>query len=182
MCGQRFGPAHRANHTAACSCARPPDPLTALERSDAVFAGKVLQVNKHTNWRNWIPFWTSPGIWGYDVMFEVQTAWKGVDQTQVLIVTDGVGGGCGIAFQPGDDYLVYASYWEGSDLASNICTRTTLLANAAEDMQVLGAGAAPTSPAASVWTRQLGVYGWIAAIAAAGALLMFYVSSQKRRR
>lgn len=40
--------------------------------------------------------------------------------------------------------LLYAnaSYWEHSDLETNICTRTTLLADATEDLQALGTGSA----------------------------------------
>lgn len=48
--------------------------------------------------------------------------------------------------------LLYAnaSYWEHSDLETNICTRTTLLADATEDLQALGTGSAPLPPPLSL--------------------------------
>lgn len=122
----------------ACSCASPPDPLTAKDLSAAVFTGKVLRVNERTDWIGLLSFWDKPVRRGFDVIFEVQSTWKGVDQQQVLIVTDGLGGACGIPFQPGQEYLVYASYWELNELETNICTRTVLKTDAGEDLQVLG--------------------------------------------
>lgn len=54
---------------------------------------------------------------------------------------------CGYPFRVGERYLVYASNgYEGEpELWTNICTRTKSLANAANDVKVLGKG--------QVWER-----------------------------
>lgn len=165
---------------AACSCAPAPDPVTALGQSAAVFSGKVLRVEEPVR----MPFSSTPARIGFDVTFEVQTVWKGALQSQVLVVTSGLGGGCGIPFQPGDEYLVYASYWEHSDLETNICTRTTLLADATEDLQALGTGSAPLPPppsSASDWTLPA-FAGAVAVVFCVIALFLFYRQKSKRRR
>ncbi|MCM3145047.1 hypothetical protein [Brevibacillus sp. MER 51] len=163
----------------ACSCARPPDPLTEKDQSAAVFTGKVLQVNERTDWLRWLPFWDKPERGGFDVIFEVQSTWKGVDQTQVQIVTSGLGGACGIPFQPGQEYLVYASYWELNELETNICTRTALKADAGEDLQVLGPGTVPVGSASLDWNNYLST-GIV--IIAGGILFYLFLFQTKRRR
>ncbi|KLH95829.1 hypothetical protein AA984_28610 [Brevibacillus formosus] len=164
----------------ACSCARPPDPLTAKDRSAAVFTGKVLQVNERTDWLRWLPFWDKPERGGFDVIFEVQSTWKGVDQTQVQIVTSGLGGACGIPFQPGQEYLVYASYWELNELETNICTRTVMKSDAREDLLALGPGAMPISSANLVWNDY--VFTGTVVITSAGIFLYLFWFQTKRRR
>ncbi|WP_237899228.1 hypothetical protein [Brevibacillus brevis] len=164
----------------ACSCARPPDPLTAKDQSAAVFTGKVLQVNERTDWLRWLPFWDKPERGGFDVIFEVQSTWKGVDQTQVQIVTSSLGGACGIPFQPGQEYLVYASYWELNELETNICTRTALKADAGEDLQVLGSGTVPVRSANLDWNNYLSI--GIVIIIAGGILFYLFLFQTKRRR
>ncbi|WP_409175551.1 hypothetical protein [Brevibacillus fortis] len=164
----------------ACSCARPPDPLTAKDQSAAVFTGKVLQVDERTDWLRWLPFWDKPERGGFDVIFEVQSTWKGVDQTQVQIVTSGLGGGCGIPFQPGQEYLVYASYWELNELETNICTRTALKADAREDLQALGSGTVPVRSANLDWNHYLST--GIVIIIVGGILFYLFLFQTKRRR
>ncbi|MGG4443126.1 hypothetical protein [Brevibacillus fortis] len=164
----------------ACSCASPPDPLTAKDMSAAVFTGKVLQVNERTDWIGLLPFGDNLDRGGFDVVFEVQSTWKGVDQQQVLIVTDGLGGACGIPFQVGQEYLVYASYWERNDLETNICTRTALKADAGVDLQALGSGTVPGPLAAINWNDYLST--GIILIISGGALFYLFLSQTKRRR
>lgn len=162
----------------ACSCAKPPDPLTAKDQAAAVFTGKVLQVNERTDWLRWLPFWDKPERGGFDVIFEVQSSWKGVDQTQVQIVTGGLGGGCGIPFQPGQEYLVYASYWELNELETNICTRTVLKADAGEDLQVLGSGTVPVPSANLNWNDDLTTV----IVIISGGILFYLIWFQTKRR
>jgi hypothetical protein len=133
----------QASPASACSCARPPDARTALDRSHAVFTGQVISVNETIDWSEFSLF-SGPVMKHFEVVFEVKSAWKGVDETQVSIFTEGWAGGCGIPFQPGTKYLIYASYWEKNQLETNICTRTTELVNAEEDLQALGPGSPPS--------------------------------------
>lgn len=97
----------------ACSCAAPPDPQTAKDQAAAVFTGKVIQVTDRSGWREWIPFTTRSPLNGIEVVLDVQSTWKGVEHTPVLITTSGFGGSCGFPFQIGAEFLVYAYHWEG---------------------------------------------------------------------
>lgn len=110
----------------ACSCIIPGTPQEELEASSAVFAGKVLSK-------------TGAG-YGYRVTFEVSEAWKGVEYSEVDVETGFGGGDCGVNFEIGKSYLVYADASEGV-LSANSCGRTTLLSMADADLQVLGEGA-----------------------------------------
>lgn len=113
----------------ACSCVPPPPPQEAFERADAVFAGKVKEIRKTRN--------------GKEVWFDVSRTWKGVDQTQVWVVTGMGGGDCGYPFTAGVEHLVYANDRSGG-LTTSICHRTAILDSAQEDLAALGAGSPPT--------------------------------------
>ncbi len=66
--------------------------------------------------------------------------WKLVGNTTVQIQTGRGGGDCGYEFTIGSDYLVYASHAYGKPnayLVTSICSRTTELSQAAEDMAYL---------------------------------------------
>ncbi len=122
----------------ACSCVEPGTVEDELARSEAAFAGNVLEVKQHKSLN---------GYMTKSILFEVSESWKGVDESQVIIRTGQGGGDCGYNFQEGIDYLVYANsssmYGDGEDLVSIICSRTTTLANAQEDLAILGQGDAP---------------------------------------
>ena len=83
----------------ACSCAQPPSVEDELERSQAVFSGKVLEVKEQKNFS---------GYMKKRVLIEVAETWKGVSESQVIITTGSGGGDCGYEFQVGQEYLVYA--------------------------------------------------------------------------
>ena len=121
----------------ACDCVKPPSVEDELERSQAVFSGKVLEVNE-----------MNKGYMKKRVLLEVVETWKGVSESQVIITTGSGGGDCGYDFQVGEEYLVYANpssmYGEQEELVSIICDRTTELSTAQEDLAVLGEGKAPT--------------------------------------
>ena len=53
------------------------------------------------------------------------------------------GTACGYGFEPAKSYLVYASATDGA-LSTNLCSRTRPMAQAAEDLAVLGMGATLT--------------------------------------
>lgn len=122
--------------SSACSCAELSSVQDEVDRSDAVFSGEVLEVTEKTNG------------YGYaSVLLEVDTVWKGIDQTQVILSTGLGGGDCGIKFHPGFDYLVYASsssMYDENHLETTICDRTDRLSGAAEDLDILGDGKEPS--------------------------------------
>ncbi|NOU56717.1 hypothetical protein HN020_18585 [Brevibacillus borstelensis] len=162
----------------ACTCAEPPTPKKALEQAEAVFAGTVTAVNS--------------AEYGHEVQFQVNTTWKGVSQSQVLVATGSGDGDCGIAFQAGNDYLVYAHpdtyYSESGGLATNICTRTALLSDASGDLLAIGPGTPVTayppplenSQPSDFWEKQENVWiiGLLVSIA---AVLVAYLSYVKRK-
>lgn len=85
------------NSAFACQC-NPVHPLDRLEKSDAVFSGRVVDLAylKHR---------------GY-VAMEVDTAWKGEPGRSVTILDD-TAGGCAVGFHEGERYIMYASRMQG---------------------------------------------------------------------
>jgi len=121
----------------ACSCIEPPGIEEELNRSDAVFSGKVISVEDR-------PAFIS--VPGKTVILQVGKIWKGISQSQVKIATGQGGGDCGYDFVMGQEYLVYAvksdSYGTNS-LSTIICDRTDVLSQAQGDVAVLGEGQEP---------------------------------------
>jgi hypothetical protein len=117
----------------ACSCIQPPAPDEALANSTAVFAGQVTEV-------------AAPGDRGGPdpvvVTFAVSRGWKGADKPTIVVNTSGSSASCGFEFVQGQEYLVYATENEGH-LQTGLCSRTSLLASAANDLAVLGDGTVP---------------------------------------
>ncbi|QRG66838.1 hypothetical protein [Brevibacillus choshinensis] len=168
-----------ASPAQACSCASPPDPLTARDRSNAVFTGTVLAVNEVTDWSEFMPF-TKPIHKQVEVILEVQSIWKGITASQVRVITESDSASCGIDFQPGRSYLVYATFHEGSELYTHLCTRTAEVANAGEDLHALGQGT-PPGEKTDLLSRQLLVsYGLPAAIAVVALAAIIFMYRKKR--
>ncbi|WIV17381.1 LPXTG cell wall anchor domain-containing protein [Paenibacillus polygoni] len=145
----------------ACSCVEPISVQDELSRSEAVFSGRVIEVKEErTN-----------GYLSNTVLFEISEVWKGGSESQIIIRTGGGGGDCGIQFKEGEDYLVYAKsssmYGDREELVTIICDRTSVLAQAAEDLTILGEGKAPTeqvdlsgelnSISSNIWMTALGI-------------------------
>lgn len=122
----------------ACSCAPPPSVQEELKRSHEVFVGQVLEVKQQKHGR----YVTNAAL------FEVNQVWKGKPETQKIIYTGTGGGDCGIYFEKGKSYLVYAhpsSMYGGKELMISImCDRTTALDKAQADLDILGQGEKPT--------------------------------------
>lgn len=165
----------------ACSCAFPPDALTARDQSDAVFAGEALEVKEAIDWRDFMPF-TKPIRKQNEVILEVQSTWKGVNTSQVKIYTEPYDEACGVIFQPGKGYLVYATYEEGTGLFTHLCTRTTELANASGDLIALGQGSSPDEPVDLLGQKLLLSYGLPAAFFVAVLVVPVFLFRKKRGR
>ncbi|MBI5932132.1 MAG: hypothetical protein HY867_00380 [Chloroflexi bacterium] len=133
----------------ACSCVVPGSPEEELARTDAVFSGKVIGVHSKNYFI--IAFidtflisadqeplvFRSDTFWGYRIIFEVIKSWKGVDTTKVTVDTGTGGGDCGYQFIENDEYVVYANHAYGdpkNDWATSICTRTSPVKEAREDL------------------------------------------------
>jgi hypothetical protein len=122
----------RPNCAYACSCRPPGTPVEELNQSDAVFLGRVVEVNAA---RGSI---TGSGD-STTVTFDVSKVWKGQITRTSILVTPGSSASCGVTFEQGKDYVVYGRMNEGS-LNTNLCSRTRLAGEATEDIAALGAG------------------------------------------
>ena len=129
----------------ACSCVYPsPSSQESLEASDAVFLGKVTNSEV-------IPRGEEEFRGDDDVMvtFDVSKVWKGPASQTLVVVTALEGSLCGLGrtFMIGEEYLIYA-FEEGSELWAGLCSRTTHISNAQEDLAELNqlGGRPPVDP------------------------------------
>lgn len=136
-----------ADTARACSCESPKSPAQELERAAAVFAGKVVEIMSHKQTAD--PFLT------IEVVFNVETIWKGAGDKTVSVFTSAHSDNCGYRFKRGRTYLVYAYRHLGGQVSTSICSRTRRLKNAHEDLKELGTGRTSTSHRIQPRTRQL---------------------------
>ena len=121
----------------ACTCDVIPLPRVALKESEAVFVGKVTDIDSlKTKENNTTDF-------DVQVKLEVSRIWKGVEKAEVTIITKWSEAGCGFQFKQGQTYLVYAYLGEGGKLRTGYCTRTAHIKDARRDLRVLGSGRTP---------------------------------------
>ena len=118
----------------ACTCAPPGPPQQELERADAVFSGKVESIQPAPRPED-DPQWPSR----LEVTLRLRAVWKGVPEGErVTVFTASQSAACGFGFEKGKKYLVYA-YDAGGELTATLCSRTSLLKRADEDLAGLGA-------------------------------------------
>ena len=163
----------------ACSCVPPGPPEMALQEATAVFSGKVTdrQIGQRLHFAFRYPFIHLYQA-GAKFTFAVSEIWKGAPYETIIINTGTGGGDCGLGLRTGEEYLIYA-YGEQNALGSNICTRTRPLANASEDIAILGTGDPPTIAGAN----ESSSFGWL--IGSCTAVLFVIIASfllLKRRR
>jgi hypothetical protein len=113
----------------ACSCAQRL-PEERFDSAAAIFAGQVVDKNQISG--------------GYEVIFKIDRYWKGLSENDkvVAIWTSSSSASCGYEFQEGEEYLTYASRGDSS-LGVNLCGGTHPLAEADNDLAILGAGTIP---------------------------------------
>ena len=120
----------------ACSCPIPPGAERALSSSEAVFSGKVVEIDRPSEGPGW-----SSGDPETDT-FRVSESWKGPKGAMLEVKTPVAGMSCGYPFKEGQEYLVYAS--EGQQgLETSLCSATKPLSKAGADLAVLGNGEKP---------------------------------------
>lgn len=113
----------------ACSCIAPAGPLVELGSSDFVFSGVVKSIT---------PINSAHGG-NLIVKLQVLSKWKGDLTEEVVVVTANNSAACGYPFEKGTSYLVYG-YENQNVMQTGICTRTTRLEDADEDLRDLKAG------------------------------------------
>ncbi|WP_307475534.1 hypothetical protein [Paenibacillus harenae] len=125
----------------ACSCAMVQSAEAQvkdeMERSSAIFAGKVLTVTQPPEKE--IMSSADP----VEVQFEVSQVWKGDVQARTAVYTALSSASCGIEnFVEGAEYIVSA-YESEAALHTTICNMTKPLDSAAEELKALGDGKQP---------------------------------------
>jgi hypothetical protein len=117
-----------AGRASACSCVPPPAPQEAMKTAAAVFEGTVTAVDRKGE--------------TLTVTLTARRAWKGIDAPEVTVQTAGDGAMCGVTFEKGKSYLVYTHPRDDpkSPLRTGLCTRTTHVEQAKEDLAALGEG------------------------------------------
>ncbi len=113
------------------ACAEPSPPLQALDESDVVFLGQVVDSRELTSEMR-------------EVVFNVSSAWKGV--TTETVAVESFIGGYEYKFKRGTDYLIYAGKANGR-IKTSICNRILYGGGAQSDIEVLGPGTTPTQDA-----------------------------------
>ena len=107
------------NELRACSCVPPPPPAEEFERSDAVFMATVTSFKRAGEYRR-------------VAKFRLLKLWKGKKVGEIF--TSSNSGLCGFDFVVGETYVIYAFLDTNGELITNICTRTTSLEQAVEDL------------------------------------------------
>ena len=126
----------------ACSCLTPPPPTEAAADAAAVFQGAVIRVEQVRG---------NTGAAHRRVTLRVSKVWKGNVTSETLVYTVNDSAACGINFQQGIEYVIYASVANGTDfwgvpadsLVTGLCDRTRPVAEAADDLAALGPGQPP---------------------------------------
>lgn len=118
----------------ACKCMMP-EPQAAKEQAAAVFEGRVTSVEKLGG--------AAEGMGKLVVTLALVRTWKGLENEETVKVrTNDSTAACGIDFEEGKSYLVYAS--QGAEgLEAFACGRTRPMAHASDDLAALGGGVTP---------------------------------------
>lgn len=114
----------------ACSCIEPGSPMKELEKSSAVFSGRVTGIDDCNRMTDY--------LCGYYVTFQVYEVWKGDIAEETTVITSDNSASCGFNFEQGKEYIIYA---DGDELSVSLCSRTRLLS--LEDTELLGESSRP---------------------------------------
>ena len=137
----------------ACDCAKVGSTRPSLKSSDAVFEGRVNNIYLRTRWAR--ASHPNPDDCGMQTIFEdyaaalcqdrdlvvtfdVLRSWKGVANSSISVRTPVFADECGIGFEVGQLYLVFADKTAAGLLRSDKCKQTRSLPDAADDMKHLG--------------------------------------------
>ena len=112
----------------ACSCVTPFLPQAAFEASYAVFLGEVIKTRRDGQDINQGNLFAT---------FRVRQIWKGDLEAEEVVMTGPNSAACGVGFQKGKRYLVYASQRDGH-LYTHLCSRTMRADGAYTDIDALG--------------------------------------------
>lgn len=115
--------------TFACSCIIPESPEKELEKSDSVFIWRVISIEKEKS--------LNQLLWNINkniVNFEVKANIKWISKDSIIAETAESSASCGYNFEEGKEYIVYWNI-ENWELNISLCSRTSLVSNASEDLE-----------------------------------------------
>jgi hypothetical protein len=118
----------------ACSCAET-NLAARRDAAAAVFEGRVHAITREGN--------AEVGPARLRVTLEVVQTWKGADSEEIVVTTMSDSAACGVPFEEGRSYLVFATSDEAGALVAGLCGGTTLREQADGDVAALGAGVTP---------------------------------------
>ena len=166
-----------AGEASACSCAGgSSSPEEALRESDAVFSGEVVDIGRLPPLEEGSMTVQMPDL--NPVTFDVKESWKGVSGGSAVVHGQGPAPSCGLDFERGETYLVFAGRGGEGDgaLQTDYCGNT-FPASEETARNILGpppTGSLPETGGPGVFP--LGV------MAAAGAVLALLTSAALVRR
>ena len=114
-----------------CTCMAPATAADALQKSSAVFRGRVVTI-----YRSFLDRVGITNTAGYRVQFEITNQWKGTPSKSIVVITRITGEACGFPFEEKKEYLVYV-VTEPKDIQTGICTGTKNIAEAEQEMKEL---------------------------------------------
>lgn len=127
-----------AQPAAACSCIYT-EAADAARSADVVFEGTVLAPPEHVR--------AQLGIEDYSgavrFRFAVARYFKGQRGEEAVVYTIDQESACGRSYAPGGTYLIYGRLLSNGLLTDSLCSRSRPIGDAAEDLALLGEGAAP---------------------------------------
>ena len=158
----------------ACSCGGGATLEEQIRWSDAVFSGEVESIDRDQR---------TPGAGPPlgRVTFDAKEVWKGGPGESFEVYGYGDGVMCGIEFERGESYLVYAyRSGRGGDgpLETDLCAPTKPLENADDDLLVLGPPEVPIPDTGGYVFSPAAATAVFAALLLSGGLL---VARRKRR-
>lgn len=131
---------------AACSCVLS-SPAEKFARADVVFRGRVTAATPDAS--------LSSSEIQRDVIFRVETVWKGPTVREIVASPDRSWVQCGNRFVLGDVYLVYANGSNADTLAIGSCQGTRSMRYADEDLRADLGALGPGTPVASSLPERL---------------------------
>lgn len=113
----------------ACSCVLSESPQSSIEKSNYVFLWKVTKIKNI-----WILEWNFFWIREKEITFEIDNVVKWEYYKEIKIKTAWDWAACWYSFEKDKSYFVYTN-WELWKLEISLCSRTSLLENAWEDIE-----------------------------------------------
>lgn len=147
----------------ACSCASPPSDEAAAEEADVVFAGYVIGAEYPNEVRN-VDHTLGEIRW----TLLPDTLVKGLDAGPVEVLSPSQETACGVSFNVGRRYLVFANDEDGA-LTTNYCNRTRSFY---KDVKLAGVEKVPGAFGAKTRGTEDGSTVFFAAVAGVAAIAL----------